>query len=328
MIIPNDLMSTAEFLRPGKTVKSGLPPAVAINPADIESGMVIKHYELIRKLGAGGTGTVFLARDTRLGRLVAIKFLMERSAAAVERFLVEARTTAQCRHDNIVVIYDVDEISGRPYMALEYVEGRTLRDAMAAGARDTASMAIEWMLPVARALDCAQRMGIVHRDLKPENILLSDTGQIKVLDFGIAKQMTREEVKTITTQRTAQSANVGLTQDDAFVGTIPYMAPEQLLEQPIDGRVDIWATGIILFELATGAHPLAPLAPEDLLSISNLNSPMPSAHDKLPGAPGLAEVIDRCLKKRREERFASAAELAEALENLEANKPPKAHTAA
>ncbi len=324
MTISDELMSTAEFIGPGNTLKLEPPPEVPINPAAIESGMVIKHYELIRKLGAGGMGTVFLARDVRLGRLVAIKFLIERSTAAVERFVVEARTTALCRHDNIVVIYDVDEISGRPYMALEFVEGRTLRDAMATGARDTAAMAMAWMLPVARALDCAHRMGIVHRDLKPENILLSDSGQIKVLDFGIAKQMTREEAKNITTQRTMQAAKVGLTQDDAIVGTIPYMSPEQWLEQPIDGRCDIWAVGIILFELATGAHPLEPLSAEELFSVSNLDSPMPSAHDKLPGAAGLADVIDRCLKKRREERFASAAELADALEKLNTHHHPKA----
>ncbi len=312
----NDLLSTGELLGPGNALKLEPPPPPVVNPATIESGAIIKHYEIIRRLGAGGMGTVFLARDIRLGRLVAIKFLNERSGTAVGRFLVEARTTAQCRHENIVVIYDVDEIGGRPYMVLEYVSGRTLRDVMSGQTRDTATMAVELMLPVAQALDCAHHMGIVHRDLKPENIFLSDAGQIKVLDFGIAKHMTRAEVDTMTTQPMGQMPNQQLTQESAFGGTIPYMSPEQWLEEPIDGRTDIWALGIILFELATGTHPLHPLSPEELYTISNMNVPMPGARDKLPNALALADVIDRCLKKRKEERFASATELADALEKL------------
>ncbi len=324
MTAPNDLLNAAEFPAAGNTIKLEPTPEAPVPSAAIGPGAVVKNYELIRNLGAGGMGTVFLARDMRLGRLVAIKFLLDRTGTALKRFLVEARTTAQCRHENIVVVYDVDEIYGRPYMVLEYVEGRTLREAITVGSGNPAAIAIELMLPVARALACAHEMGIVHRDLKPENIFLSNAGQIKVLDFGIAKRMTSEEVKTLQdsgTFRVPRMSMLGLTEDGAFFGTIQYMSPEQWLEEPLDGRSDIWAAGLILFELAIGTHPLAPLTPNELMTVSDLDVPMPSARDKLPQASRLAEVIDRCLKKRREDRYASAAELAEALEALGSREP-------
>ncbi len=288
----------------------------------LEPGTVIKHYELIRELGAGGMGTVFLARDTRLARLVAIKFLLEHTGEGADRFLVEARTTAQCRHENIVVIYDVDEIHGFPYMVLEYIEGRTLRAAMSERARDTAS-AVEVMVPVVRALACAHAMGIIHRDLKPENILLAHSGQVKVVDFGIAKQIAPPVNDAVTPTNVAPIKGMGLTQDGTLVGTMPYMSPEQWRYEPLDASTDIWAAGIILFELATGAHPLEPLSFTNLFQVADPTMPMPSARDKLVGAPSLADVIDRCLKKDKAERFGSAALLAEALEKLGADKRSK-----
>ncbi|HRI71300.1 MAG TPA: protein kinase [Polyangium sp.] len=293
-------------------------------PSNAEPGGLIKHYEVIRKLGAGGMGMVLLARDVRLGRLVAIKFLLACVGEAVKRFLVEARMTAKCQHENIVVIYDVDEIAGQPYMVLEYVEGRTLREAMTSGMDNHAGAVIELMLPVARALACAHGMGIVHRDLKPENILLSNTGHIKVLDFGIARDMGVALTHTLTTGGGLQAMDQTMTDEGTLVGTIPYMSPEQWLGQPLDGRSDIWSMGLILFELATGAHPLAPLTAAELMSVSDLDRPMPSARDKLPRALELADVIDRCLRKRRDDRFASATDLAEALEKMTPHRRPRA----
>src|SRR4051812_23109573 len=168
-----------------------------------EVGSTVKHYELLRKLGQGAMGTVYLARDTTLGRLVAIKVLRIHTGPSAERFLIEAQATARCRHDNIVVIHEVDDLHGYPYMVLEYLEGRTLREWMAQRDRPVVSdpapdgdarsglvspsLAVELMLPVVRALACAHQMGIVHRDLKPENIFLTATGRVVVLDFGIAK---------------------------------------------------------------------------------------------------------------------------------------------
>ncbi len=305
----------ADTLSNGNLYVHELPDA-----APVQAGMIVKHYEIIRPIGSGGMGTVYLARDTRLGRLVAMKFLLETSEDARRRFVAEARTTAQCRHENIVVIHDVDEIEGRPYMVLEYLEGRTLRDIIASVTQPNVAMIVDWMLPVARALACAHGMGIVHRDLKPENIFLSENGQIKVLDFGIAKRMRLKWPKSSGGQTNLSSLPEGFTQHGAIVGTIPYMAPEQWLELPLDGQCDIWAAGIILFELATGHHPLAPLNANSWSRLSNPDEPMPSAQLELAHAPELADIIDDCLKKPRDQRLASAIALAEALETLRAQK--------
>ncbi len=305
----------------GETIaapSNAMPESAMATRLTLEPGTRIKHYELIRQLGAGGMGMVFLARDVRLARRVAIKFLLDHRGPAAERFLTEARMTAQCRHENIVVIHDVDEIDGRPYMVLEYVEGRTLRDAMTES--HPAAAAIELMLPVVKALISAHGMGIVHRDLKPENILLADSGQVKVLDFGIAKQVSTGFARTLPAESTSLTADMHHTQSGSLVGTMPYMSPEQWLALPIDERTDIWAAGVILFELATGAHPLAPLAVGKFASVAELDLPMPSAREKLPLSPEFAEIIDRCLRKRREERLGSAKALMEALERLGADR--------
>lgn len=344
---------------------STLPPAVHFAP-----GTVLQQYEIIRPIGKGGMGEVYLARDTRLGRLVAIKFLLEHSGPAATRFLAEARTTAQCRHDNIVVIYDVGEFQNFPYMVLEYIQGQSLRGVMAERGKGIQAMAVDIMLPVVRALECAHAMGIVHRDLKPENILFSISGQIKVLDFGIAKQTSivysatasdveqtgADSMRVFRGERGPNDVSIVVTnatmvapggsivvgppsgfdatmaaidgvsalfatvdapiaqaeQRSAVAGTMPYMSPEQWTGQGIDARTDIWAAGIILFELATGKHPLEPFSSEVMNAVRQLDIPMPSAKE----AGSLAEVIDRCLKKRKEDRYASATELALALERV------------
>src|SRR5262249_3572796 len=189
------------------------PAKTALEKSPLGVGCTINHYEIIRKLGQGGMGAVFLARDTKLGRLVAIKVLLEHSGPRAGRFLIEARATARCKHENIVVIHEVNEIGGTPYMVLEYLEGRTLRAWMRSRARPDAdqaldeegapaarvapSLAVEVMIPVVRALACAHELGIVHRDLKPENIFITSAGRVVVLDFGIAKQIDALEIPTV-----------------------------------------------------------------------------------------------------------------------------------
>ncbi len=149
-------------------------------------GDVVGHYELIRELGHGGMGVVFLARDIKLARRVAIKFIHTDSASLTARFVAEARTTARCQHENIVIIHEIDEVGGSPYMVLEYLRGQSLRHHVN-GKAVAPRRAVELMLPVVRALERAHEHGIVHRDLKPENIHVTEAGAIKVLDFGIAK---------------------------------------------------------------------------------------------------------------------------------------------
>ncbi|WP_272420537.1 serine/threonine-protein kinase, partial [Polyangium jinanense] len=266
----------------------------------------LKHYEIIRKLGEGGMGVVLLARDTKLGRLVAIKLLQDRGQAT-SRLLAEARATALCKHENIVVIYDVDETDGHPYMVLEYLEGRTLRDVLSSGARGSSrvlpkGLALDIVMSVLRALVAAHERDVVHRDLKPENIMILDAGGVKVLDFGLARR------------------GDGLEPSDG--GTLAYMAPEQWRGEKVDARADLWAVGVLLYELLSGAHPLAPLTRERLESVADVNAPMPRLRDVLPELSALSDVVDRCLRKQKEERFASADELLAALMPLrEGGKP-------
>ena len=302
-------------------------PAMPAESLPLEPGRVIKHYEIIRELGQGGMGRVFLARDTRLARLCAIKLLVGYTGKRAGRFLAEARATARCKHESIVVVYEVDELQGYPYMVLEYLEGRTLRAWMTEQERPKAfgsakkpgvapSVAAEIMIPVVRALVCAHEMGIVHRDLKPENILLTDGGQVKVLDFGIAKRFTLENTGTLTFTAARTADELSSTEDGTVVGTPPYMSPEQWLGLDVDPQCDIWAAGIILHELVTGAHPLAPVSMARLLGVQMLELPMPSVLESRPDLGAMGALIDRCLKKSKTARMGSARELCAALEGL------------
>lgn len=299
-----------------------LPPRPSLPPR-FGPGVTVGHYELIRQLGQGGMGEVYLARDTRLGRRVALKFLLQVDRQHSARFLVEARATAQLTQENIVALYDIAEHDGLPYMVLEYVPGITLSVWMR-NRRDTHPTrgippirAAELMLPVARALQCAHDAGIVHRDLKPGNIMLTENGTVKVLDFGVAKRLGENGAVDITENPAieAKKAALGaLTEAGAFVGTRWYMAPEQWLGESVDGRTDIWAVGVMLYQMVTGDHPFAPPSPDPLDSVAIRDKPMPSIREKMGDIGRLGTVIDRCLIKYTEDRLGSARELVEQLE--------------
>jgi len=293
-------------------------------------GTRIQHYELIRQLGSGGMGTVFLARDTRLGRRVAIKFLHSASPEVTKRFILEARATARCSHENIVIIYEVGEHQGSPFMVLEYLQGTPLNKVIA-GQRLSPSRAVEIIVPVVRALATAHALGIVHRDLKPDNIIVTETGTIKVLDFGIAKVLQdpdspvepEQEVSSQAAMEAASSSTLNLDEDisnltrrGAIMGTLPYMSPEQWRGgQHVDHRTDVWAVGIMLFRMIAGKHPLDPLRGPQLAVTARLQEPMPRLRDAAPDvSPELAEVVDRCLLKPKEQRIQDAASLLRALE--------------
>jgi serine/threonine protein kinase len=296
-------------------------PDVVSPTVFFEPGTRIHHYELIRELGRGGMGVVWAARDTKLGRRVAIKFLLDASRAVAERFLTEARATAQCSHDNIVIIHEVDEIEGMPYMVLELFEGHTLRGVLGAynaGTRLPPSRVVELMLPVARALERAHELGIVHRDLKPENVFVTNSGQVKVLDFGIAKAIDKRDQQAVKRSHFADiDANPNLTREGALVGTLPYMSPEQLGAGVIDHRSDIWAVGVMMYEMLVGRHPVHPLTSDAVLELVLSDKPMASIRDQLPDLPdGLALTVDGCLRKYIVERIPSAKDLVRRLEQL------------
>ncbi|WP_437291232.1 nSTAND1 domain-containing NTPase [Sorangium sp. So ce406] len=304
-------------------------PATAAQPSSSpeqarpapSAGDRVGHYELLRELGRGGMGVVFLARDLRLARLVAIKLLTKLSSVGVQRFLVEAQATARCKHEHIVTIHEVNEHGGFPYMVLEYIEGQSLRAWMkqrrpadaptrARAAPVAPGLAVEMMVPVVRALASAHASGIVHRDLKPENVMLDASGAIKVVDFGVASL--RDDEASLVAERPV-AEDMRLTRTGALVGTLPYMSPEQWAGKEIDGSSDVWAVGIMLHELVLGAHPLAPCRMPDLIAVPRLDEPMPEVSACHPEVGALGAIIDRCLRKRKAERFASAEELLTAL---------------
>ncbi|MBK8257753.1 MAG: protein kinase [Polyangiaceae bacterium] len=304
------------------------------DPSALSPGTMVGPYEIIRQIGVGGMGRVLLARDTRLGRLAALKFLLRaRSTNDANRFVVEARATAQLSHENVVVIYDVGEHEGWPFMALEYVKGQTLRQWIAdrkakkgdaPGLLVLPRVAAELMLPVARALAHAHERGIVHRDMKPSNVVLTDTGGIKVLDFGIAKILSAIEprpeitLRDVTLRELVQRGRApSAVQTSSAIGTAMYMAPEQWQIGEVDHRADIWALGLMFHELLFGASPLRALLDSDgmvgMASLLDLDTPLCDLRAEHPELGKLGAIIDRCLIKRKEDRLGSAAELAEEL---------------
>ena len=308
----------------GGTSPPAAEPAMgrrAAKGATVEPNPRFGQYELIRELGRGGMGTVHLARDLRLGRLVAIKLLSRLDSYDNARFLSEARVTARCNHENIVVIHDAGEHDGQPYMVFEHVAGQTLRAWLDDRAQRTddeitpiePSVAASLMLPVVRALAYAHDMGIVHRDLKPANIMLTDAGTIKVLDFGIAMLVAGDDA-TAAALRIPEIAEPG-----AIIGTLPYMSPEQLDGHPVDHRSDIWAVGIMLYQMVTGVHPVMRDGvglQRALLDITSLDVPVPSVSERRSDLGPLAGVIDRCLLKNRDHRSRDARVLLDELEPI------------
>jgi len=292
------------------------------------AGARIGQYEIIRELGRGGMGAVYAARDTKLGRKVAIKLLRSNNQPEhTARFIIEAQATARCSHENIVVIYEVGEHGGHPFMVLEHLQGEPLTQLQRDGRKLPPAQAIELIVPVVRALTVAHEHDIVHRDLKPDNIFVTDSGTVKVLDFGIAKLAhgDDEDGAALVRNVVARPSEVGpgakreLTRRGSMVGTLPYMSPEQWGAGGgvVDHQTDLWAVGIILFEMVAGHHPLAPRAGGDLMITGALQEPMPSVRGACPGLPDeLADIIDRCLRKPKDQRFGSARELLEALEPL------------
>jgi eukaryotic-like serine/threonine-protein kinase len=297
-------------------------------PALPEPGARIGQYEIIRELGRGGMGAVYAARDTKLGRKVAIKLVTSNNQPELTaRFIFEAQATAQCSHENIVVIHEVGEHGGNLFMVLEHLQGSPLTQLLQGGRKLPPAQAVELMVPVVRALTVAHAHNVVHRDLKPDNIFVTDSGTVKVLDFGIAKLAHGGDEEGVPSAlgSGARPAAPGLrgarelTCQGAMVGTLSYMSPEQWngTGHAIDHQTDLWAVGIILFEMVAGHHPLAPRKGWDLVITGVLQEPMPSVRAACPSLPhALADIIDRCLQKPKDRRIGSARELLEALEPM------------
>ncbi|HEX5031471.1 MAG TPA: protein kinase [Candidatus Eisenbacteria bacterium] len=288
----------------------------------IAPGTRLGPYEIVGRVGEGGMGVVYRARDDRLGRDVAVKVIPPELASDKERlrrFQIEARAAGQLNHPNIVIIHDLGTSDGAPYIVSEMLEGETLRPSLSRGplpARRAVALAVQ----IAHGLASAHAAGIVHRDLKPENLFLNRSGVLKILDFGIAKLFQSDGAAG---EETA-SVLPGLTRTGTILGTASYMAPEQIREQAIDQRTDLFAFGAILYEMLTGEKAFPGATPADRMSaILNRDTP-PLPREVESEAPGIGRVVSRCLEKLPEHRFQTASDLGFALELLEELEPSAA----
>jgi len=278
-------------------------------------GATISHYRVTGRLGIGGMGIVYEGQDLRLSRPVALKFLPEElvgDSEAARRLEREARTVAGLNHPNICTVYEVDEHEGTAFIVMERVEGSNLKQHMALQALDTPEI-VDIALQVTQALKAAHAAGIVHRDIKPGNIVVSTTGQVKVLDFGLARRFMLPE--------TGEPIPGGSTILGRPLGTANYMAPERILQFPPDPRSDLFSLGVVIYEMATGRLPFGGASPSETVTNILEKNPIPLT-SLSPGRPiQLERIVSRLVAKGAEDRYQSAEELRAALSTVR-RRPP------
>ncbi len=266
-------------------------------------GTRLGPYDIVSAIGAGGMGEVYRARDTRLDRVVAVKVLpsgLTRDPLALERFAREARAIASVNHPHICTIYDVGEHDGSPYLVMEWIDGETLH-ARLDQKPQTVEQLVEWGLQLAGALEAAHARGIVHRDLKPANIVVSARGDLKVLDFGVAK--------LVDDQAAVATTMPALTDAGSAIGTAAYMAPEQVRGEPVDQRADLFALGLVLYEIATGRRAFSGTT-TGVVADAILNRAPTPVQTFNPGlSQPVAAILDKLLEKDRELRYRNAADV-------------------
>src|SRR4029077_20530463 len=273
-------------------------------------------YRILKRIGAGGMGEVYLASDVNVGRNAALKVLpahLANDSSRLKRFEQEARAVAGLNHPNIMTIYEVGADDSTRYIATELIEGETLRQRLRRG-RIELHEAVEIALQVASALAAAHHAGVVHCDIKPENIMLRPDAYVKVLDFGIAKLA--ESTFAEATADGAGSVTLAATNLGPVLGTVRYMSPEQARGAPVDKRTDIWSLGVVLYEMVTGHVPFAGDPPREVMtSILEKEPPPLKGYIRQPPAE-LQKIINKALRKDRTERYQSAGEMLQALKNL------------
>jgi len=285
------------------------PVTAAAAPRPDLKGVAVGHYRILEEIGFGGMGVVYKAEDTRLGRLVALKFLPAHLAAdsvALERFRREARAASSLNHPNICTIYDIDEYEAREFIVMEYLDGQTLAMYIAGRRGVGTELVAKLGMPIAEALGAAHSKGVIHRDIKPANIFVTQSGLVKVLDFGVAK---------LVAEANQSDANT-LTEANAVTGTLAYMSPEQLRGENLDARSDIYALGVVLYEIATGQRLYSSSLHARLVDeiLNRPASPPSSINEKLSAKAD--DIILKCLAKDPEDRYYTADEIAVDLRHL------------
>src|SRR5688572_6017301 len=279
------------------------------------AGQTVGPYEILNALGAGGMGEVYLAKDTRLNRQIALKFLSSRFTAdenRVHRFKREALAASTLNHPNIITIHEIGSLEGVDFIATEFVDGVTLRQRIEGGRLEFAT-SLDIALQIGGALAAAHEAGIVHRDVKPENVMVRHDGYVKVLDFGLAKLIEPSSPADDSQVPTATALN---TEIGAVVGTPRYMSPEQARGGNVDARTDIFSLGSVLYEMIAGRAPFAGVTTSDVIASILKDEPPPFA-DFAPEAPReLERIVRKTLRKDREERYQTIKDLLNDLKDL------------